>query len=171
MAGTHCDGARKNGNRISAGPDPSIWYEMPAWMPAFGAAGRGVSAWRAPRNAMTRSAISWVRSATASLQLPGASYPARTERWAAGSRTAARGGFGRRPVLARDHQNAGGDIGERCRIEPARHTQHDAGEPLGMFYRHARDVARDRGAEMRRAEAEVIHQSDQPIGRRQVRYF
>jgi len=72
-------------------------------------------------------------------------------------RDRAAGGFGRRSALTRNHQDAVGDIGKRCRIEPARHTQHDAGEPLGIFRRHARDVTRDRGSEMRRAEVEVIH--------------
>src|SRR5271165_2811194 len=67
---------------------------MPAWVPspgaAFGVPARRPSAASRSRKASMRSAISSVRSATASAQLPGASYPARMERSAAGRRTAAR---------------------------------------------------------------------------------
>ena len=70
-----------------------------------------------------------------------------------------------------DHQDAICDIGKRRRIETARHAQHDTRQPLGMLCCQPRNVARDRGPEIRRAELQMVHQGGQAIGRRHIAFF
>ncbi len=77
-------------------------------------------------------------------------------------------GFRGRPTLTGDHQNPIGHVGERRRVEAARHAQHDPGQSFGMRCCQPRDVSRDRRAEIRRGEAQMVHQRNQPIGRRHI---
>jgi cell wall assembly regulator SMI1 len=66
-AGSHCDGARKNGSSIKGGPLPSTRYVRPAWLPLDGnlAAGGCVAP---SKNSTMAPAISAARSATTSDQ-------------------------------------------------------------------------------------------------------
>ncbi len=66
-------------------------------------------------------------------------------------------------AVAGDHQQAFGDAGERCGVEPRRHAQHDACDALRRRRNKAGEIARHLRGHMRGAQTEMVPQCHQPL--------